>query len=95
MKEKTMQINITKITATKYSFKANNFEFFAEANANTGQWLIPSFRASDFNLLSQNSAQLAYNQVAQLLRKNPLFINSKKIDGKTGKTIFTRNPAFN
>jgi hypothetical protein len=95
MKEKTMQINITKITATKYSFKADNFEFFAEADANTGKWIIPSFVAGNFNLLSQNVAKLAYNQVAQFLRKNPLFINSKKIDGKTGKTIFTRNSLFN
>jgi hypothetical protein len=90
-----MQINITKITATKYSFKANNFEFFAEADANTGRWIIPSFVAGNFNLLSQNVAKLAYNQVSQFLRKNPLFLDTKKIDSATNKRIFQRNPAFN
>lgn len=30
-----MNIQITRVTATKYSFKANGFEFFAETNPNS------------------------------------------------------------
>jgi hypothetical protein len=56
---------------------------------------VPSFTASDFNVLRQNPARLAYNQVCQFLRKNSLFLDTKKIDGATNKRIFAHNPAFN
>ncbi|EBA03186.1 Integrase protein [Rhodobacterales bacterium HTCC2150] len=34
-RNKQMNIQITRVTATKYSFKANGFEFFAETNPNS------------------------------------------------------------
>jgi hypothetical protein len=90
-----MQIQITKITPTSYAFKAEGFEFHAKANPNSGQWLIPGFVKTDYPVLRQNTAQLAYNQVVQMLRQNPLYLNTKKIDGATGKAIFQLNPKFN
>ena len=90
-----MQIQITKITPTSYSFTADGYEFFAKANPDSGQWNIPGFVAGDFSILRQKPAQLAYNNVAQFLRKNALFLDTKKIDGATNKRIFQRNPTFN
>ena len=90
-----MKINVTKITPTSYAFKADSFEFFAKADPNNGNWIIPSFVAGDYSILRQKPAQLAYNQVAQMLRKNPLYHDTKKIDGATNKRIFARNPVFN
>jgi hypothetical protein len=89
-----MKINITKITPTSYAFKADGFEFHAKSDPNTGRWIVPSFVAGDFNVLSQNTAQLSYNQVAQFLRKNPLFMDTKTIDGASGKRIYKNNPVF-
>ena len=90
-----MQVKITKVTTTKYSFKCNGFEWFSEANADSGQWTIPSFVKTDFPVLRQNTAKLAHSQVEQLLRKNPLYLKTNKISGATNKRIFTVNPAFN
>jgi hypothetical protein len=89
-----MNIQITRITPTKYSFKANGYEFFAETNANSGAWNLPAFTKTDFPVLRQNPAQLAHSQVVQFLKKNPLMIRTNKIDGKTNKRIFVRNTVF-
>lgn len=87
-------VKITKITPTKYAFKADSYEFFAETNPNSGQWNIPAFTKTDFPVLRQNPAQLAHGQVVQFLRQNPLMIRTNKIDGATNKRIFTLNPVF-
>ena len=89
-----MNIQITRITPTKYSFKANGYEFFANTNANSGAWDIPSFVKTDYGVLRQNTAKLAHSQVEQFLRKNPLYLKTNKVDGATNKPIFTPNPAF-
>ena len=89
-----MKIDITKITPTSYAYKADGFEFFAKSDPNTGRWIVPSFVAGVFDVLKRNTAQLAYNQVAQFLRKNPLFKATRTLDGATGKRIYETNPTF-
>ena len=89
-----MKIDITKITPTSYSFKADGFEFFAKVDANTGRWVIPSFVAGQFDVLKRNTAKLAYSQVEQFLRKNPMFKATRTLDGATGKRIYETNPTF-
>lgn len=87
-------IQITKITPTKYSFTVDRFEFFAEANANSGAWIMPSYTKDQFGVMADNPARLAHGQVIQFLKKNPLYLKTNKIDGKTNKRILTLNPAF-
>ena len=89
-----MQIQIIKITDTKYSFKADGFEFFASADATNGRWMIPSFQAGHYNVLQENTAKMAYNQVVMFLQKNPLYMKTSTIDGKTNKRIYKKNPQF-
>ena len=89
-----MKIDITKITPTSYSFKADGFEFFAKSDPNTGRWIVPSFVAGDFDVLKRNTAKLAYSQVEQFLRKNPPFMPTRTLDGTTGQRIYKNNPTF-
>jgi hypothetical protein len=87
-------MNITRITPTKYAFKLDGFEFFAEANANSGAWILPSYTKDQFGVMRDNRARLAHGQIVQFLRQNPLMIRTNKIDGATNKRIFTLNPVF-
>ena len=89
-----MNIQITRITPTKYSFKADSFEFFAEANANSGAWILPSYTRDQFGVMNDNRARLAHGQVVQFLKKNPLYLKTNKIDASTNKRIFNQNPEF-
>ena len=89
-----MKIDITKITPTKYAFKASGFEFFAEANANSGAWILPSYTKDEFGVLNDNPARLAHSQVTQFLKKNALYLKTNKINGATNKRVFDRNPVF-
>ncbi len=89
-----MNIIIKKQSEITYTFTANGFSFSAKANPDSGTWVVPSFAEDSFGILRNNTAKLAYGQVVQFLRKNPLFVDTKKINGKTNKRIFERNPVF-
>ena len=89
-----MNIQITKITPTKYAFKADGFEFFSEANANSGAWILPSYTKDQFGVMRDNRARIVHGQVVQFLKKNPLYIKTNKIDGASNKRIFENNPVF-
>lgn len=89
-----MNIKITRINDTTYDFTANGFTFQATANPNNGQWVLPSYTKDQFGVMNDNKARIAHADITNFLKKNKLFQDTKKIDGKTNKRIYQRNPVF-
>lgn len=90
-------ITHTRIADGQYRFTVNiqgaSYEFTARVNKDSGAWIVPGFNQADHPVLRKRQAQVAHAELANHLRRNPLYIKTNQRNARN-QIIFNVNPVF-